>query len=121
MFESVKDEIIRRAKWAAVHHGREIDPTGSYGGPKGVYSLKLNGDGIDISVFWVGFQKNLRISAMVYHADGSYPDSLSIVNTREDDAGEFESWHDESLNLILVERLRRLMVLDDVAGVGDQG
>lgn len=115
MSESIKQEIVRRAKSYAETHGRDaLKESGKTlrGICKGIYVVHLKQGLVDFRIIWIVPEHNLRLGATVYHADGSYPDSITIVNTQ----GVEENWHDESQNELLLRLLRERMLLEDIAG-----
>jgi hypothetical protein len=117
--ESTKDELLRRAKLAAVRHGRVIGGSKDRGQPRHVvnelpiYSLKLELPDADVTIIWIAGNKNLRIRASVISM--GHWGSKSIVDEHE--GKRPPEWHYEALNMPIVYELRRLMVLDDLADV----
>ena len=103
-------EIIERSHIAAVRFGEQAiySNTSSV-----IYSLRLDCDDVTFHISWIGGHENLWIWASIHSlGHGGSKSILNLCST----SGHI-TWHCSDYNDLLLERLRRLMVLDDIAGV----
>jgi len=111
----IKDEILRRAKLAAVAHGKNL---GKNHAEFPTYSLRLTGPHLGtLTIFWVPHIGNLRIRLTIQ--EFGYNNSKSIVDFHEIKGKRPERvfWHYTERNNQILAELRRHMVLDDMADV----
>ena len=125
MSESNKEELFRRVMWAVKTLGQDRLPKNVTDVPNFRLSferqlrvLRLQFDTAKVTVFWVEALQNLRIRATVF-TPGQYPESLLIYDYFP--KYFVDIWHGGALNrelcTQLLERLRSMMLLEDIAGV----
>ena len=119
MSETTKQEIIRRAKAAALRHGKprpKYKNTKEPGKTPFVYSLPLQTLRRNkLSIFWMPYQRNLRIRLSI--TELGHLGSRCVLDLHEN--RETEIWHYPDSNDEILSALRNLMLLDDLADVSD--
>jgi len=121
MPETQELEIIRRCKQAAVSHGRrkgaeDYEPVVGKSDFE-LYTLRLSSPQLgDVRIFWIPADKNLRVRLYIPELGHKGSRSVLDINSnRGSRRARKPVWHYTERNDILLDELRKLMVLDDLA------
>lgn len=115
----VKTEIIRRSIQAAVAYGKKGGHEASLDATTFVHSLRLSNPDLGrLSIFWIPSQRNLRVRLTI--PEWGHLGSKSVVDVRSN-VGSRRSkdplWSFPDRNDLILDALKALMVLDDLADV----